>query len=208
MKKTIILLLAIVATMSLSAQKYALHFGAVDGPVIAAGDTAEYTTTDMDMNVMHMAFLYVYIENLTMVNLVTDNLIEVAEGPSDLITEICAGGNCPQQGVYTLVPGDNPDMPLTIEPHLLPEYGGQHILYRITVGEGENLENSITVYVKVHVSATSGINRVVNHNAVKVYPNPTRGKVTVGNQEYDLSGRAAGVYYLPAESGAARVIKL
>jgi hypothetical protein len=99
-------------------------------------------------------------------------------------------------------------MPLTIEPHLLPEYGGQHILYRITVGEGENLENSITVYVKVHVSATSGINRVVNHNAVKVYPNPTRGKVTVGNQEYDLSGRAAGVYYLPAESGAARVIKL
>ncbi len=152
MKKSIILLLAIMATMTLSAQQYALHFGTVDGP---AGDTAEYTTTDMDMNVMHMAFLYVYIENLTMGNLVTDNLIEVAEGPSDLITEICAGGNCPQQGVYTLVPGDNPDMPLTIEPHLLPEYGGQHILYRITVGEGVNLENSITVYVKVNMSLSA-----------------------------------------------------
>lgn len=209
MKKSIILLLAIMATMTLSAQKYALHFGTVDGPVIAAGDTAEYTTTDMDMNVMHMAFLYVYIENLTMGNLETFHEIAEREGPASLVTDICAGGSCPwDSNTYTLVPGDNSEMPLTIEPHLLPEYGGQHILYRITVGEGENLENSITVYVKVNVSTTSGINRVVNHNAVKVYPNPTRGKVTVGNQEYDLSGRAAGVYYLPAESGAARVIKL
>ncbi|MBR4505833.1 MAG: hypothetical protein IKP21_03575 [Bacteroidales bacterium] len=208
MKKSIILFLAIVATMSLSAQKYALHFGSTDAPVVVAGDTVEYTTTDIDMNVMHMAYLYIYIENLTDSNLVTDNDYEVLEGPADLETEVCAGGNCPQQGEYTLVPGDNPDMPFTLEPHLKPEYGGQHILYRVTVGEGRNLENGVTVYIRVNITANSGINSADNAEAVKVYPNPTRGKVTVGDKEYDLSGRSAGVYYLPVEGGSARVIKL
>lgn len=208
MKKSIILLLAIVATISLGAQNYALHFGSVDGPVVAAGDTVEYTTTDVDMNIMHMAYLYLYIENLTDGDLVTDNEIETIEGPAGLETEWCAGGNCPQQGQYTIVPGNNPEMPLTIEPHLLPEYGGQHILYRVTVGEGRNLENGVTVYLRVNIAANSGINSADNAEAVKVYPNPTRGKVTVGNKEYDLSGRSAGVYYLPVEGGSARVIKL
>ena len=207
MKKTIILVLAIVATMSLSAQKYALHFNAVDGPVIAAGDTAEYTTTDIDMT-RQMAYIYFYIENLTEETLTTDNLVETIEAPEGLVTELCAGGNCPQLGTYELVPGENPEMPLTIEPVLVPEYGGQHILYRITVGEGRNLDNSVTVCLRVNISEVNGINRVENAEAVKVYPNPTHGKVTVGEKEYDLSGRAAGVYYLPVIGGAARIIKL
>ena len=208
MKKSIILLLAIVATLSLGAQNYALHFGTVDGPVVAAGDTVEYNTTAEEMDIVHMAFIYLYIENLTTEDLTTDNEVVVLEGPDGLETELCAGGNCPQQGQYTLVPGDNPEMPLTIEPHLLPEYSGGHILYRVTVGEGRNLENGITVYLRVNIAANSGINRAENADAVKVYPNPTRGKVTVGNKEYDLSGRSAGVYYLPVEGGSARVIKL
>lgn len=208
MKKTVIFLLAIVATMSLCAQNYALHFNAIDGPVISAGDTALYVTTDIDMNIQQRADVFFYIENLTEGNLVTDNEIEALEGPADLETEICAGGNCPQQGEYTLVPGNNPDMPLTIESHLKPEYGGQHILYRITVGEGRNLTNGVTIYLRINVSGNGGINQAENAEAIKVYPNPTRGKVTVGDKEYDLSGRAAGVYYMPVKGGAARVIKL
>lgn len=207
MKKSIILLLAIVATMSLSAQKYALHFNATDGPVVAAGDTAVYTTADIDITIGR-AFINFYIENITDDTLTTDNSWEVTEGPADLETDICAGGNCPQQGMYDLVPGDNPDMPFTIEPILKPEYGGQYIIYRITIGEGRNLENSVTVYLRVNIIGNNGINRAENADAVKVYPNPTRGKVTVGDKEYDLSGRSAGVYYVPFEGGAARVIKL
>ena len=208
MKKIFVLLLAIVATMSLSAQKYALHFGAIDGPVVAAGDTVEYTTTDQEMNIMHMAFVYLYIENLTADSLSTDNDVELVEGPEGLETELCAGGNCPQQGEYTLAPGDNPEMPLTIEPRLLPEYDGLHIVYRITVGEAHGLANGVTVFLRVNVSGSDGIEQAVNAEGVKVYPNPTRGKVTVGDKEYDLGGRAAGVYYLPVKGGAARVIKL
>lgn len=208
MKKSIILLLAIMATMTLSAQQYALHFGTVDGPVVAAGDTVEYTTTDQEMNIMHMAFIYLYIENLTAGDLATDNEVVMLEGPEGLETDLCAGGNCPQQGEYTIVPGNNPDMPLTIEPRLQPEYGGETILYRITVGNARTMENSVTIYLKVNIStAQNGID-AVNAAAVKVYPNPTRGKVTVGDKEYDLSGRSAGVYYLPVEGGSARVIKL
>lgn len=208
MKKSIILLMAIVATLSLGAQNYALHYGSVDGPVIAAGDTVEYTTTAEDMNIMHMAFIYLYIENLTTEDLTTDNDVVLLEGPDSLAWDLCAGGNCPQQGEYTLVPGDNPEMPLTIEAHLLPEYSGGHILYRVTVGESRNLENGVTVYLRVNIAANSGINSAENADAVKVYPNPTRGKVKVGDKEYDLSGRSAGVYYLPVEGGSARVIKL
>lgn len=208
MKKTIIFLLAMVAMVSLSAQSYALHYGAVDGQVVAAGDTVEYTTTDMDMNIMHMAFLYFYIENLTSRDLATDNNVEMLEGPNGLVTELCAGGNCPQQGVYTLVPGDNPDMPLTIEPHLSAEYVGQHILYRITVGEADGLANGVTVFLRVNIVDANGINRIDTPPLEKVYPNPTHGKVTVGEKVFDLSGRSAGVYYLPTENGTARVIKL
>ena len=207
MKKTIIFLLAMVAALGLSAQKYALHFNATDGPVVYDGDTAVYTTTDEDM-IIGMAFIYLYIENLTEDSLTTDNAVEVSEGPADLETSICAGGNCPQQGTYVVVPGDNPDMPLTIEPHLKAEYGGQHIVYRITVGEGRNLENSITVFLRVNVTGTNGIDHAVSAETVKVYPNPTRGIVTVGDREYNLSDRPAGVYYLPVKGGAARVIKL
>ena len=208
MKKIIILVMAVVATMSLSAQQYALHYGAVDGPVVAAGDTVEYTTTDLDMNTMHMAFIYLYIENLTQEGLSTDNDIVMLEGPEGLVTDLCAGGNCPQQGEYTLVPGDNPEMPLTIEPHLLPEYGGMTVLYRITVANARTMDNAVTVYLRVNISESqTGIGAVVAP-AVKVYPNPTRGKVKVGDREYDLGGRSAGVYYLPTENGTARVIKL
>ena len=44
------------------------------------------------------------------------------------------------------------------------------------------------------------------------YPNPTRGPVTVdgptGSYHFDLSGRPAGVYLLPVEGGAVKVVKL
>ena len=188
-------------------QQYALHYGAVDGPVVGANDTTVYTTTDDDMNIMHMAYVFLYIENLTQNSLVTNNTIEVVSGPVGLETEVCAGGFCPQRGSYTLQPGDNDMMPIIIEPHLQAEYVGQSILYRVTVGNNGTMDNSTVTYVKVNIG-TIGIEDVEVDARKAAYPNPTTGKVMVGGTEYDLSDRPAGVYFLPAGKGTARVIKL
>lgn len=201
MKKVIILLLAVVATMSLSAQTYALHLNSADSAVIAEGDTVVYTIPAT--YVMDRAYINFYIDNLTDEAILTDNEITLCEGPSNLHFEVCAGGFCPQQGPYTLQPGPNPYMPLTVEP-FTTGMQGKTALFRVKVGKSPTLSNSVTVYLKVVFESNSGIADIQAPATVKAYPNPTTGKVTVGDKEYDLSGRPAGVYYL----GKTRVIKL
>ena len=207
MKKFIILFLAMMMAFGVGAQQYALHYGALNGPVMGANDTTEYNTTADDLNITHMAYLFVYIENLTNGPLETDNEIMKVEGPDGLVTEVCAGGFCPQMGSYTLEPGDNDLMPIIIEPHLEASYVGQSILYRVTVGNANGLANSVTTYIKVNIG-TQGIDDVEVDGKKTVYPNPTTGKVTVGDEEYDLSDRPAGVYFINTGKGTARVIKL
>ena len=211
MKRIITLALAIVATVAFgnkaNAQQYALHYRTVDGPVVSEGDTVDYLTTDDD-KLMGLAYISFFIENLTSGNLLTDNEVVQLEGPEGLHTELCAGGNCPQQGPYTLAPGDNGQMPLTIEPTVLPQYAGQTVLYRVKVGNIGLVSNTVTVYLRVHMADNLGIESAAAPVAPAAYPNPTTGRVTVGDREYDLSGRPAGVYYLPTEKGKAKVIKL
>ena len=192
---------------SVGAQQYALHYGAVDGPVVGANDTSVYVTTNSDMNILHMSSVSLYIENMTSSPLETDNTIEMLEGPAGLVTSICAGGSCPQQGAYTLQPGDNEYMPLVIETHLQNSYIGQSVLYRVTVGNARGMANSVTTYIRVNIG-TQGIESVDVENHKAVYPNPTTGKVTVGDEEYDLGDRPAGVYFINTGKGTARVIKL
>ena len=211
MKKIITLALAIVATVAFgnkaNAQQYALHFQAVDGPVVSENDTVDYYTTDDD-KVTKLAYISFFIENLTESNLLTDNEVVQLEGPEGLELEICAGGHCPQLGPYTLVPGNNDQMPLTLEPAVLPQYAGQTVLYRVKVGNIGLVNNTVTVFLRVHMADNLGIEQGAATAAPAAYPNPTTGRVTVGDREYDLSGRPAGVYYLPAEKGKAKVIKL
>lgn len=206
MKKTIILLLAMVATMSLSAQIYALHLDSVNSPVIAEGDTVVYTATEAAFS-MDRLYINFYIDNLTEDPVLTNNEVTLLEGPANMNFEVCAGGYCPQRGSYTLAPGQNPYMPLTVEP-FTAGMRGKTALFRVVVGEEPSLTNSVTVFLKVVFPANNGIADREGAVAGKVYPNPTSGKVTVGDKEYDLSGRPAGVYYLPANGGNARVIKL
>lgn len=206
MKKIIILVMTLVAIMGVNAQSYALHFNSTDSPVVAPGDTVVYTITENDY-LFERAYINIYIDNVTDSDLMTDNTIRVTEGPAGLEYEICAGGFCPQQGPYNLVPGPNPLMPLTIEP-LTAGMEGNVAIFEITVGESPRMDNGVTIYLKVVFPGENlGISGV-NRTAEKVYPNPTTGKVTVGDREYDLGGRPAGVYYLPAKQGSARVIKL
>ena len=188
-------------------QQYALHYGAVDGPVVGANDTTVYVTTSSDMDILHMSSVLLYIENLTSTPLVTNNTIEMVEGPAGLVTSICAGGSCPQQGAYTLQPGDNEYMPLVIESHLLDSYIGQSVLYRVKVGNDGTMANAVTTYLKIDIG-TQGIDGVEVDGKKVAYPNPTTGKVMVGDKEYDLSDRPAGVYFLSTGKGTVRVIKL
>ena len=207
MKRIVTFMLALVATVSLSAQSYALHLNSPDSAIIAAGDTAIYTITDHDF-VMGRAYINFYIDNLTESAILTDNDIQLVEGPSGLEFEICAGGFCPQQGPYTLQPGANPYMPLTIEP-FTTGMQGKTALFRVKVGKSPSLNNSVTVYLKVIFPGDNeGIADTQAPLSVKGYPNPTTGKVTVDDREYDLSGRPAGIYYLPTDKGTARIIKL
>ena len=207
MKKIIILSMAMMVAFGVGAQQYALHFGSVNGPVVGVNDTSVYTTTDDDMNDLHMSSVSLFIENLTSGPLETNNTIEMVEGPAGLVTTVCAGGSCPQQGAYTLQPGNNDFMPLVIESHLLESYIGQSVLYRVTVGNDRGMANAVTTYVRVNIG-TFGIDAVEVDGKKVAYPNPTTGKVTVGDKEYDLSDRPAGVYFLSTGNGTARVIKM
>ena len=65
MKKIIILSMAMMVAFGVGAQQYALHFGSVNGPVVGVNDTSVYTTTDDDMNDLHMSSVSLFIENLT-----------------------------------------------------------------------------------------------------------------------------------------------
>lgn len=134
----------------------AIRYGAVDGPYVYDGDTVVYTTTDFDMNSMHRADIYIYIDNQTTRNLTVSHTLDAVEGPANLETATCAGGHCPWDGLpYLLGPGVESDKPFTIEASLLPEYSGQSIIYRFVTGKtreaGAPLEDPVTVYVRINV---------------------------------------------------------
>lgn len=211
MKQIITIVLAFVATVCLggkvNAQQYGLHFQDISAAYLNDGDTVYYHTTDDDA-IVGLAYISFYIDNLTDQPVLTDNEVTMIEGPDGMETELCAGGNCPQQGPYILQPGQNELMPLTIEPQVVKQFAGDTLLYRVKVGNVGLTNNVVTVYLRVYIASNVGIESVENPQALMAYPNPTKGRVTVGDREYDLSGRPAGVYFLPGNGSPVRVIKL
>ena len=210
MKKNIITVVAL-ATMMLiggvsSAQQYALHFREASAPAIEPNSTVEYTTEDWEEE-LGMAAISFIIENLTDSPLMTVQEVTMLEGPEAMAhPEVCGGGTCPWDGQpYAVEPGMNPLLPLTLDIMTRGNVGSS-VLYRIDVWEDGNRSNSISVNLRVNVGQV-GIENV-EITPVSVYPNPTTGKVKVGDEEFDLSDKPAGVYFLPYEGGAARVIKM
>lgn len=207
MKRIFTFVMAMAAVMLLggnaNAQQYALHIGET---TYADGDTAIYTPQDWEYD-LNQTVCNVIIENLTEDVLNTTQQATVVSGPEGQTLEICAGGNCPWNGQpYDLAPGVNSDKPITVELHLEKSYTGESLV-KVVVGNAPDMANSTTLYIRV-VYDKSAIAGAEMPQAVRAYPNPTRGTVTVGDKVYDLGGMPAGLYMLPSEQGMVRVIKL
>ena len=75
------------------------------------------------------------------------------------------------------------------------------------------LQHSLVNYIEEIHSLPEGMGIATAHGQeMKVYPNPTTGRVTVrgekGEYSFDLSPLKAGVYLIPVEGKTAKVIKL
>lgn len=212
MKKAFTLCMAFAAMLMLGSdafgQGYALHFTDSTTAALNNGDTVEYTPQDWERQI-HLAQINFFVENLTAEDMLTDQTVTVTEGPSDMEIGLCAGGQCPippaVPPAYTVQANSIHPEPITLKVHLESSYSGFAII-KLTVGTSPRFNPSVTAFLKVNLG-TAGIQNATRQQ-VKVYPNPTRGKVTVGEKEYDLSQQPAGIYMVPSENGTARIIKL
>lgn len=212
MKKTITLCVALVATLIFGGktfgQSYELYFNDSTSTALNNGDTVEYTPRSWERQI-HLAQINFFVKNLTDDDLLTDQVVTVMNGPSDMEIGLCAGGNCPippaLPPAYTVEAHRIHPDPITLKVHLEDSYSGSAII-KLTVGVSPRINPSVTAFLKINFG-TAGIENA-QRQEVKVYPNPTRGKVTVGEKEYDLSQQPAGIYMVPCENGTARIIKL
>lgn len=131
----------------------AIRYGAADGAYVYPGDTVVYNTTDADMNMLHMASVFLFIDNQTQNDLEVRHMYEKLQGPDTLVTDFCANGYCPWdiRSPYTLTPGVDPEKPVTLKAHLHPVYSGQQILYKLVTGKVSDMADQVTVYVLVNV---------------------------------------------------------
>lgn len=192
-----------------SAQSYALHYQDADRAAITDGDTIDVFPEDWEYEI-GLAQISFYVENLSDVDMLTDQRVEVKKGPSGFTFDVCAGGMCPVPPAvpdpYT-VPAHSTYMePITIKAHLSAAFSGKALL-KLTVGQSPLLNGGVVVYIRLNLGETNGIVSPATARPV-AYPNPTTGKVWVDGAEYDLGESPAGIYMLPAKRGAAKVIKL
>ena len=213
MKKTIMTILAVAMTAlfggNAAAQQYALHYSDSTTARLAEGDTITHLLQDWEAE-MHVAYISFYVENLTDDTLATNQIVTAIDMPSGMNFVVCAAGQCREDQQllpdYKIAPKSIHNEVVTIEPHFEGLEVGEAI-FKLEVGNAGTMDNKVTVYIKLDISKRASISDV-HQNPIKVYPNPTRGRVTVGDSEYDLSTRPAGVYVLPYEGSAVRVIKL
>lgn len=212
MKKNIIacltLALAITLGCTANAQKYALHFGSTDAAVISDGDTINYTPADWEVE-LGMAYINFYVENLTGAPQTVNQHVDLLTTSVDMAFSVCAAGQCMEDQDmlpnYIINPNSVYTNPITIEPHF-SGFNECDVIFKVTVGDADGLENAVTAFIHFSYSR-NGISDV-NQEQIRVYPNPTRGHVTIGDTEYDLRDRPAGMYILPYKGSAVRVIKL
>jgi hypothetical protein len=125
-----------------------------DGPAIAAGDTVRYTTTDVDMNGLHYHAAAFFIDNKTADSYAFNRSLEVMQGPADLevneCLDVCYPGLIPAEKLpYNIASGVCQEY--SIHTILKPEYSGQQVLYKVTLGMGQRLESPVTFYLLVNV---------------------------------------------------------
>lgn len=133
---------------------YALHFNDASSAALKDGATVEYTVQDWERE-LHMAYINFYVENQTNEALVTDQLVELVDGPDNMTYSLCAGGECPEPPAmpptYTVAAKSVHDQPITIEPHLEDGMSGT-ATFKLTVGKAGNVANTgVVAYVKINL---------------------------------------------------------
>jgi hypothetical protein len=130
------------------------HLNAADGPAVVANDTVRYTTTDVDMNGLHYHAVKIFVDNKTADVYAFNRSIEVMQSPRDFTVSECLGlcydGLIPEDKLpYNIA--SNVCEEYSIHTNLMPEYSGQQILYKLTLGSGQNISNSVTFYLLINV---------------------------------------------------------
>ena len=131
-----------------AATTFAFHF---NGQPVEPGATLIYNATSDDI-ADDMVAVNLILENLTSSEVMATHRIEIAEGPADMNDfSVCAGGSCPWNGEpYTLVPGQNPDKPITFE--LVPSKHSSHATakYRVAVTTARMTEPTY-IFIRVNL---------------------------------------------------------
>ena len=125
-----------------------------NGPAIAAGDTVRYTTTDIDMNGLHYHVAAIFVDNKTADGYAFNRSIEVLQGPADLTVseclDMCYPGLIPAEKLpFNIASGACQEY--AIHTNLKPEYSGQQVLYKVTLGQGQRISDAVTFYLLVNV---------------------------------------------------------
>ena len=129
---------------------YAFQF---DGQTVAAGDTILYNPTKTQIDA-DLAQVHFYMVNKTDEELSTVMKVELVSGPAELnMLEICYDDNCRNYSCpwtsepFTLVPGVNTDMRMTID--YAPSVINGTSIYRITIGKGSAMEEPQVMFLNM-----------------------------------------------------------
>lgn len=130
------------------------HLDAENGPAVVAGDTVRYTTTDVDMNGLRYHAVKIFVDNKTADSYPFNRILEVVQGPADLVVSECLGlcydGLIPAEKLpYNIASGVCEEY--SIHTNLKPEYSDQQVLYKVTLGQGQRISDPMTFYLLVNI---------------------------------------------------------
>ena len=133
----------------------ALHAHTENGPYVHDGDTLVYSTTDVDMNGARFHEAKFFIDNQTNEDYAFNRELQKLGGPSDLTMSECLGlcytGLIPANRLPFTISANAHGVEYSIDSHLKPEYSGQQIFYKLTVGKGQGMDDPMTIYIRINV---------------------------------------------------------
>ena len=125
-----------------------------DNQTVAPGDTIQFHPNRNQIN-NDMAQVDFYMVNKTEQELLTVMKVELVSGPAELnLLEICYSDNCRTypcpwtSDTFTLVPGVNTDMKMTID--YAPSVINGESIYRITIGKGAAMEEPQVMFLSMY----------------------------------------------------------
>ncbi len=130
------------------------RLNAEDGPAVVAGDTVRYTTTDADMSGLHYHVAKIFIDNKTAESYAFNRTLVIEQAPDNLkvdeCLDVCYDGLIPDEKLpYNI--GSGVCQEYSIHTNLKPEYSGQQVLYKVTLGQGQRISDPLTFYLLVSV---------------------------------------------------------